>query len=380
MELTACEPLAQLRAAKAHKRAMPIARLVGNGMDYADAVELHALVDAGTPWADAAERLGDLNLARAHQSLSRGHRLSARSWFLHASACLRFGQVPLADTDPRKRSIYARMLDAFHQGGLLAEPAFERVEVPWKLGRVSGWIIPAAVSSPHPFVLQLCGIGGSREEYETGSRYLVDRGMTAILVDAPGQGETRLFGGLHLDEQVITAISVFVEAVASDERCNGSVGIWGNSAGGWLATLMAATDPRIAACCVTGGTDRPAEILDRYPRFIGEVRQMTGHRDPDAARELLTNMAIDAEALRALRCPLLVVHGTPDHVFRVDGARRIHAGASSVDKTLTEFPDGDHCISNRSHEKHTLISDWFAGRLMDRGRSRPRRSATLGAA
>ena len=62
-------------------------------------------------------------------------------------------------------------------------------------------------------------------------------------------------------------------------------------------------------------------------------------------------------------CPLHIVHGTPDRIFRVDGARRIHAGARSSDKTLTEFPDGDHCVTNRSHEKHQLIADWFADRL-----------------
>ena len=38
---------------EAHKRAMPMQRLIGNGMDYADVVELYALADSGVPWADA---------------------------------------------------------------------------------------------------------------------------------------------------------------------------------------------------------------------------------------------------------------------------------------------------------------------------------------
>ena len=64
----------------------------------------------------------------------------------------------------------------------------------------------AGRATPHPLVVQLCGIGGSREEYETGSRYLLERGVSALLVDAPGQGETRLFEGLYLDEHVTDAI------------------------------------------------------------------------------------------------------------------------------------------------------------------------------
>jgi len=212
-------------------------------------------------------------------------------------------------------------------------------------------------------VVQLCGIGGSREEYETGSRYLLERGITALLVDGPGQGETRLFEGLYLDEHVIEAITTFVDVAVADRNCDGRVGLWGNSAGGWLAALTAGEDPRIAAVCMTGGTDRPTEILDRYPRYVGELQQMTGHDDPLQARAVIERLTLDRERLRALRCPLHVVHGTPDHVFHVEGARRVYKGATSIDKTMTEYADGDHCVSNRSHEKHFLIGDWFADRV-----------------
>jgi len=56
--------------AEAHKRAMPLQRLVGNGMDFADVVELYARVDRGQPWAEAAGVLGDRNSARAEQALT----------------------------------------------------------------------------------------------------------------------------------------------------------------------------------------------------------------------------------------------------------------------------------------------------------------------
>src|SRR3954451_16584598 len=71
-------------AAEAHKRAMPLQRLTGNGMDYADVIALYADVDAGTPWDEAAERLGDQNLERAERAARDGHLLTARSWFLAA--------------------------------------------------------------------------------------------------------------------------------------------------------------------------------------------------------------------------------------------------------------------------------------------------------
>jgi alpha-beta hydrolase superfamily lysophospholipase len=356
-------PLRTMKAGKAHKRAMPIARLTGNGMDFADATELHAMVDEGSDWPEAASELADRNLSRARRELLAGHRQTARSWYLLASACFRFAQSLLADDDPRKRALYRRMLDAFRRSGELSDPPVERVELPWRDGRLTGWLLRARQPGPRSLVIQLCGIGGSREEYEVGSRYLLERGVSALLVDAPGQGETRLFEGLYLDEHVTEAIGAFVEVALADRHGNGRVGLWGNSAGGWLAALTACEDPRIAAVCMNGGTDRPTEILDRYPRFVSELQQMTGHDDPDQARAVIDRMTLDGERLRALRCPLHVVHGTPDQIFRVEGARRVYVGAASPDKTLTEYADGDHCVSNRSHEKHMLIADWFADRL-----------------
>jgi hypothetical protein len=221
-------PRGSAKAAKAQKRAMPLARLRGNGMDQADAAELHALADAGIAWHAAAERLGDRKLARARAALASGQRVAARDSFLQASACYRFGQVPLADSDPQKRPLYRRMLEAFREGGHLSEPRHDRIELPWRGGQLSGWLIPAA--APSPIVLQLCGIAGSREEYESGSRYLTARGLGAALVDAPGQGETRLVGGLHFDEHAVDAICALVDAVAAHPACNGRVGLWGNSA------------------------------------------------------------------------------------------------------------------------------------------------------
>jgi alpha-beta hydrolase superfamily lysophospholipase len=364
MQVSTRDEVRSRKAAKAHKRAMPIARLIGNGMDFADASELHAMVDDGVEWPDAASQLADRNLSRARRELLRGHRQTARSWYLLASACFRFGQSLLADDDPRKRALYRRMLDAFRRGGELSDPPMERVELHWRGGRLTGWLLRSRQPARHPVVVQLCGIGGSREEYEVGSRYLLERGITALLVDVPGQGETRLFEGLYLDAHVTEAIGAFVDVALADRHGNGRVGLWGNSAGGWLAALSACADPRIGAICMNGGTDRPTEILERYPRFVTELQQMTGRDDPVQAREMIDQMTLDGERLRALRCPLHVVHGTPDQVFRVEGARRVYDGAASIDKTLTEYADGDHCVSNRSHEKHVLIADWFADRLV----------------
>jgi alpha-beta hydrolase superfamily lysophospholipase len=352
--------------AAAHKRAMPLQRLLSGGMEWADATLLHAAVDAGIPWNQAARELGDANRERAQAALSTGQLRTAQSWFLCASSCYRFGQVPLTDEQPEKRAMYRLLIDCFGCAGALQRPPFQHVEIPWRGSHLCGWLIrPAEISHP-PVVIQMGGFDGWREEYYGNASYLLERGIASMLIDGPGQGETRLFGGVHLDSRVADAFGAVVDFLIIDPRVSDRIGIWGNSMGGFFAALAASRDQRIAACCVNGGTVRPGEILDRYPRFITKVQALFGVADPAAARTAINQLILAPQDLQDLRCPLHVVHGTPDRVFLIENARSIYEYAASQEKTFSEFPDGDHCIYNRAHERNCLITDWFAEHLAAR--------------
>lgn len=351
----------------AHKRAMPLQRLIGNGMDYADVTELYALADSGVPWADAGARVGARIAAGAADAAAAGHLLTARADYLRASACYRVGQVPLPDTDPRKKPMYHKLIEYYGAAGALADPPVEHVGIAYQDAELRGWLLRPAGASRPPVVIVMGGFDGWREEYHVGATYLLARGVAVLLVDGPGQGETRVLQGLYLDQGVPKAFSAMVDYLQADERLSDRVGIWGNSMGGFLAALVAATDPRIAACAVNGGTVRPAEILDRYHRFITKVQALLGISDPNEARSVMETFVLTESALSSLTCPLHVMHGTPDQVFLIENARALYDGAGSTDKTFSEFPDGDHCIYNHSHDKHTRIADWFADRLNDEG-------------
>lgn len=373
---TETAPVPQWKAAaEAYKRAMPLQRLTGNGMDYADVVALYAAVDEGTPWEDAADKLGDDNVVRAEEAAAAGHLLSAQSWWLAASCCYRVGQVVLEDGD-RKRELYTKMMDAYGRAGELADPPVEHVHIPYRDGTLGGWLALPGHATGHaasttgrfhervvPVVVIFGGFDGWREEYHVATTYLNARGVATLLLDGPGQGETRLFGGLVLDQDFTDVFATVIDYLQADPRLNGRVGIWGNSMGGYLAAAVAAADERIAACCVNGGTVRPAEILERYPRFTAKVQPLLGIEDPEKANRAMGDYVLTAEHLAQLTCPLLVLHGTPDQVFLVENARRLFDLAASTDKTWREWPDGDHCIYNHSHEKHALVADWFTDRL-----------------
>jgi dipeptidyl aminopeptidase/acylaminoacyl peptidase len=258
------------------------------------------------------------------------------------------------------------MINAYGHAGELFDPPFEHLDIAHHGGTLSGWLALPAGPGPAqgwPLVIIMGGFDGWREEYHVGATYLHERGVATFLADGPGQGESRLFGGLVLDQDFTAAFSAMVDHLSHDERLSDKVGIWGNSMGGFLAASVAATDPRIAACCVNGGTNRPAEILDRFSRFVSKVQPLLGLEDPAKAIEALQTFVLTEDQLKELTCALLVLHGTPDQVFLIENARALYDAAASNDKTFLEWADGDHCIYNHSHDKHTRVADWFADRL-----------------
>jgi alpha-beta hydrolase superfamily lysophospholipase len=345
------------------QRAMPMQRLLGNGLEWADAREWHQLVDQGVHWVEAGEWLGDCNLHHAQVALAEGHRHTAVSYYYYASACYRFAQAAIPTDTDKKRSLYRKLVEAFDAAGSLSEPSPQKLMVPYRSGFLCGRLFRPANAAHAPIVIEFGGIDGWREEYWPGAQYLLKRGMAVLLLDGPGQGETRLFQNIHLEPDFEAAFVKVITHLTSDLGSGTRIGIWGNSMGGFIAAAVASHLAAVHACCVNGGTIRPAEILDRYPRYIDRVQALLGIDDPTVARNAFERMDVNSR-LKQLSCPLLQLHSMNDQVFLFENARRIHDEATSRDKTLVVWPKADHCIYDHSHEKHCLIADWFQDRLV----------------
>lgn len=344
---------------ESYRRAMPVQRLLGGGMSYADARALHGMADAGIDWAAGGEWLGERNLRRARSAATAA---TQKTCLLFASACFRFAQVAIPTDTARKRDLYTRMIDAFGEAGSFDRPAMEKHEIAWKSGKLCGWLMRPLGSSAPPVVIIIGGFDGWREEYYGGAVELVKRGMAAFLMDGPGQGETRLFHHLYFDRDFRAAFSAAATYLRGLECVGERIGIWGNSFGGFIAAATAAADPSFDALCVNGGTVSPLELPDRFPRFFEKVQALAGSEGRKQARAMMKQMDI-TDAVANILCPLLQLHSVPDSVFLLENARRIHDGASSADKTILVWEDGDHCMYNHSDEKNMVVGDWFCQRL-----------------
>lgn len=362
---------AAAKAAAAHARAMPLTRLLDCGMEQGDARELHERNAAGEHWSAVAEELGDRRLGGAARAAETGHRLSRRRWLRWAAAAFNFAHMPYNGDTDEKRRLYARFDDALAEYASESEGRLERVFVDSPLGVESGWVVRPERPA-RAVVVAWGGLSGWGATYLRGADALAERGLATILAEGPGQGWTRLTGGIHLDRRFVVGFRAFVDAAVSLTGATTPVGLMGNSFGGLLAAHVAAADSRVAGVVVNGAPADPVVPEPRTPRE--QFLALTGTDTAEEAAALLPVLRVDPRRHR-IAAPLLVLHGGADPLATRDHQAPFVALADGP-VLWREWPDGEHTIYNHAEERSAFVADWFAdvlgaGRAASSSRSHP---------
>ncbi|WP_370935472.1 alpha/beta hydrolase family protein [Amycolatopsis sp. cg13] len=330
-------------------RALPPTRLLDGGMDYADVLALRTRTAAGQPWHVAAEELADVRLAR-----DPANPVTALAELRYAAADLLFAQMAFNFDEPRKVALYDRFTSVVARAAELATPRWERVETPFENGTLFGWLVrpPGPIAGT---VVVFGGQSGWGATYLPIADALARRGMAALLAEGPGQGETRMRGGILLDVEVRAAYSTFVDHAPSDR-----VGLWGNSMGGLYAATTAASDDRVTAVCVNGAPAAPR--LLGFRTFDEQACAMLGTRDRQAVQDNFDRLAFKPED--RIGGDLLVLHGGEDPIVRLEEQKPFLAAAEGR-ADLKQWDDGEHTIYNHAAERTAYVADWFADRFRE---------------
>ena len=334
-------------------RAMGTTRLLDCGMDHADVQSLARLTDEGAAWDNAAELLGTAQLERGRAAEAAGHRVTAAEAYRASAACFLFAQMAYNFDVPRKGELYRRFDDAVDAVSHVHDGNFERVELPFEDGTLYGWLV-TPVGPVLGTVVLFGGQSGWGAAYLRHAQELNLRGVAVFLVEGPGQGATRLEGGVYLDVDLRAAYSAFVDHVLVQPHLGGKVGLWGNSLGGLYAATTTASDPRVSAVCVNGAPARPR--LLPFRTFQEQAFAMLGSDDHDAVQANLDRIAFGPED--RISCPLLVLHGGEDPIVSLEEQQPFLDAAA--DGTLRVWDDGEHTIYNHSAERTAYVADWFA--------------------
>lgn len=339
---------------------------------YSSAAEPGAWTDWMRVWEAAGDRVAGL----AERDLKDGRHRSAGKKLHRASLYLIMAERMLRVGDPEREELYRRALGQFRASVELMGEQAEFVEIPYSgtsLPAIFAHRAPGTGDGPAPCMVFFDGFDVNKEIlYYRGIREeLVRRGVSMLLVDHPGVGESLRFRGLTAIPEMERAGTACADYLAGrSDVDHGRTGIIGVSLGGYYAPRAAAFEKRFACCVAWGGSNRFGERMKQAidnPRHASSVTDMVEHArwvfgaDSDSRLlDIVSRMTLD-DVAQDITCPLLIVHGSRDRQVPVAEARAVYeAAVSSPLRELKIFTEDEGGVEHVNSDNPGIAIDYMA--------------------
>ena len=325
-------------------------------------------------WYAEWTRVAIRNHSRGDTAERDGHIVTARNCWLRAIAYYREAEFWLLPHDPRRLQTFEAM-EACSKAFLRhLSPAGEVVDIPYEKGvPLCAYFVRSPVAGgPQPVLICLGGLDSIKDEMWFMSAHgALQRGLSVLMVDGPGQGGTlRRHGVVTRHDYEVPVARCIDWLVARDDIDPARIAVCGSSLGGYYAARAASFEPRLAACISHGAIwDIGARWADR-PEDHGladHIKWVFGADSMKQAAEIARPFKLEG-ALDHMRCPYLVIHGGHD-VLGVEEVSKVHdyAKAKGVDVTLrltsADETGAEHCQHDNPTLGQELMIDWLADRF-----------------
>ena len=327
--------------------------------------------------------MGDKLCLLADDDEQRGRLISAGKKLQRAAIYLLTAERMLGYGSPGRAELYARVLQTFKRGTVLAHANCERVEIPYGNAHIAGLFTRAEGAHPDggkaPVLVQVNGLDSTKEmKYFVGlPRWLAARGVSSLVIDQPGTGEAlRLHDmkAVYNSEVWASKVVDYLETRADvDSR---RIGLEGVSLGGYYCPRAVAFEPRFA-CGVVWGANHDWRDVQRQrlaregnlpvPHYWEHVRWVWGAKDMDDFMRIADNVHLDG-VLDRIKVPFLVTHGEKDSQIPLKWAQRTYDQlVNSPKRELKIFTAREggvqHSSFDNSANAGAYIADWVAETL-----------------
>jgi 2,6-dihydroxypseudooxynicotine hydrolase len=213
-----------------------------------------------------------------------------------------------------------------------------------------------------PLVLLLPGLESSKEELTTYEPYLLERGLSTLAIDGAGQGET------WYHQPMTTAYPDLVAAVIDHVRDvdpqgvdTGTIGVLGQSLGGFYAPFTAAAESRIQACASISGPFTVGPVSSWSSRLSKEHFLHACQSDSLVEVDDLTERLTLRDRIEDLEAPLLAITGGDDATVAPEQTQRI--GEKAPDGEFVCYEGANHICNDVPYRCNTYVADWLRAEL-----------------
>jgi pimeloyl-ACP methyl ester carboxylesterase len=330
----------------------------------------------------------------AEAALARGDRAGARNAFLQAKSFYSLARFPSPyhsgsaicppDMSPIKAESYRRYLEAYRRATELLDTPPEIVRVTRDGREATGYLrMPAGKDSGAsaakavPAVLVMCGADMYKEDRERYAEGALAEGMAALVVDAPGTGQTTF---PHAPESVV-AWQAALDVLSKRPGIDGNrLGAFGVSRGGLWVMRLAAQDSRIKGLisCAPGGVGYWGTPEERAEwRKAAEERAKTNWFGPrgtrpapkpvseeEQRREFLRWSLKDNGLLDKLTMPMYLVNGKVDHLTPIGNLYLLLESGPPTGRVARVYADDGHIAARNEREWGPAAWRWLREQLM----------------
>ncbi|RAI36760.1 alpha/beta hydrolase family protein [Rhodoplanes roseus] len=314
--------------------------------------------------------VADRNVSRGDAELAAGHVQTAMNCWLRAADYYRSAEFWLEPDDPRRLPTFEKMEAASHKFFLHLRPPGEIVEIPYEGVGLCGYFVraPFAVEK-QPVLIAFGGLDSIKDElWFMVGRGAVQRGISVLMVDGPGQGGTlrRHKIPTRFDYEVPVGACIDWLATRSDVDMD-RIAVSGSSLGGYYAARAGSMEPRLAACISHGAQwdlHERAKSRGEDHGLAGHMKWVFGGKTMAEVTEISKPFRLEG-VLDKMTCPYLIVHGGHD-VLGVQTATLVHdyARAKGLDVTFrlvsADETGAEHCQHDNPTLGQELIGDWLA--------------------
>src|SRR4051812_35152912 len=287
-------------------------------------------------WSAVAQRFEKA----ADEALASGDRTAARRALLEAKTYYSLARFPApyrsgspicpADMGPLKAQAYDDYLRCFERAAQLIDNPPATLKIARGGFEATGHLrLPKNASATNrvPAVLVMCGGDMYKEDREKYAEGALKEGLAALVVDAPGTGQTTF---PHAPESVVAWQSALDELAKRPEIDGERLGAFGVSRGGLWVMRLAATDKRVKALIsiAPGGVGywgTPEERADWRKHVDERAKNWFGPRatrptqpkkltEEEQRGEFLRWSLKDNGLLQNLTMPMLLINGKRDHL------------------------------------------------------------------
>jgi dienelactone hydrolase len=325
-------------------------------------------------WHEEWLKIADNNMTRGDAERDNGHIQTAMNCWLRAADNYRSAEFWLAHDDPRRLPTFEKAETASGKFLDHCVPRGEAVEIPYENDKcLFAYFIKAPFAvERQPVLIAFGGLDSFKDElwYMVG-RGALQRGISVLLVDGPGQGGTLRRHAIvtRYDYEVPVGYCIDWLAARTDVDMD-RLAVSGSSLGGYYAARAGAMEPRLAATISHGAIwsiyDRWKDRDDSHG-LEGHMCWVFGGRNMAEATQKAKPFKLEG-VLDNMKCPYLICHGGHD-VLGVESAKQVYdyARKVGVDVTLelvgADMTGAEHCQHDNPTLGQEIMLDWLADRF-----------------